>query len=322
MATWAQWRVHADSGEVRKVTWVCGSERVLVEEVVDHVRATLACSDLDRACYDAGSTPDKEIWASINQYSLEPGAKRLTVVRDAEKIKRWQPMIEWLQESRLTPNSYLLLVSNDTELPYVKKDGKTDGLQPFAEAIKARGHLVRCATPSEEALVGWVQRRVACSEDTAKYLLERSAGELGLVQSVGQKLALFPGEPSREIIDVLCVERPAEDFTEAIISGRKPKALSALEGLSERDYSKVIGLLDSRLDLLSKLHLALRRRMSMREIVSMKGVHVFIARPLIPYSKNYDPIRVRRCRQLLAVIDDALRSGARDGCMEALVSLW
>lgn len=110
MATFTQWARQA--AEVKRVTWVCGSERILVEEVVDSVRANLHASDMDYVSLVAGSSPDREIWAALNQYPFDPKANRLVLVRDVERVKRWAPFLDWMANSRLLPTNYALFVSS------------------------------------------------------------------------------------------------------------------------------------------------------------------------------------------------------------------
>lgn len=86
MGTYRQWRVHADRGEVKRVTWVCGPERLLVEEVVDTTRRQIAASDMDYvtiSCVPSAENkePVKDMWDAASQYPLVPGANRLILCR-------------------------------------------------------------------------------------------------------------------------------------------------------------------------------------------------------------------------------------------------
>lgn len=325
MATYRQWRDHADKGDVKRVTWVCGEERTLVEEVVDTTRQLLSVSEMDYVALVAGLAPDKEVWAAMNQYPMEPTANRLVLVRDAEKLKRWRPFEDWMSNSRQMPTVYLLFVSGQHEFPYIVKDGKSTGeFPPHIDVIKNRGRLVRCSTPNEDDLLAWVQRQAPMDGAVAQHLLERAAGNLGIVSNVCRKAALFPGRPSTTVIDVLCAEAPSDDFVDSLLTLNKQRAIRSLEAVPTSDYGKVIGRLDSRLELLAKLHSAVRQRKTLKDIaVSGKSdVPVFLARTLYPVAKHYDPIRRRSCRTVLTATDAAVRSGSTRGVMESLVALW
>src|SRR5207247_5800197 len=111
MANFAIWRAGADKGDLRKVTWVCGDQQVLVDEVVDTIRARLRVSELDYASFTGGVDLDRDIWAAANQYPLNPTANRLVLVRRAEKVRNWQPLEGWLAASRQLPGNHLLYVA-------------------------------------------------------------------------------------------------------------------------------------------------------------------------------------------------------------------
>lgn len=319
MANWRQWRVHADAGTVARVTWVCGAEKVLVEEVVDFIRTTLAPEDIDYASFLAtGTARDREMWASCNQYPLQERAARLVLVRDAEKIKKWEPLFSWLDNRRLLPTVHLLFISNEEDL-------NTE--LSHQAAFRDKGHIIRCSTPKPEDLIAWVQRRAECGPAVADYLLKRVGGDLGRAANVLWKASIFDGELTTELVDILSSEAPADDFVMALCDVKRARAFTAIEGLSLNDYGKVIGNLDQRLDLLTKLNAAVRKNLGLREIVQMKGVPLFLARQLIHSAKTYDAARVAHCRRLLAIVDDSMRGGGdyanpQPGQLEALVALW
>lgn len=290
---------------------------------MDHYRDTLKVDDIGYVSLTAGVVPDRDIWAAANQYPLDPHANRLVLVRDAERVKRWKPLEDWLASSRLMPTVHLLFVSSDHEFPYVVKDGKSTGeLKPHADLIKTRGRVIRCSTPAEEDQIAWLRRYSPMPDTVARYLLTRVAGDLGRARSVCLKARLFSGEPSEEVISVLCSESPGDNFVEELLAQRKPRALLALEGLPERDYSKTIGFLDSRLEVMGKLNDALRQRKTLKDVVVAGTVPQFLARALMPYAKYYDRDKRSHCRRVLAAADEGLRAGARVGVMESIVSLW
>lgn len=313
MATHAQWRRSADKGEVRKTTWVCGDQRVLVEEVVDFIRRQLGVSDMDYVCLTAGTVADRDIWAAAGQYPMDPTANRLILIRDAEKIRNWEPLTEWLAGARRLPTVHLLFVSN---LPDFGADKK---MPSHVEAIKARGHIVRCAMPNETDALAWVKRRANLDDETARHLLTRTGGNLALAGAVCAKLSLFDGQAGPRTINQLCAEVPADSFVESLLLLNKRAALHAAESLRPNDFGKIIGLLDSRLDLLAVLHRAVRAGYSTREV---QGFPLFLVKQFMSVAKHYDPKRCLYSRRVLAVIDDVHRSGARDGLMTALTALW
>lgn len=309
-----------DGGEVRRVTWVCGDQRVLVEEVVDTIRRLLAPSALDYIPLYASESAEGHIWAEANQYPLNPGSNRLVLVRQAEKLTRWDRLQSWMTRTRQLPGVYLLLVSNETDLPYATAGGKRAGLKPHIAAIKApRGSLVKCSMPNEADALAWVQRRSQLDDAAARHLLTRCGGDLATAAAVCAKLAVFGGRASTATIDAMCTERPAASFVDSLLALNKKQALLAVPDLAEREAAMLIGLLDSRLDLLQALHRIHNSGQSLRDL---NGINPFLARQYLPIARHYEPSRCVYRRRVLAVIDDALRSGARDAVWEALVALW
>lgn len=317
MGSFAQF---AAAGEVRRVTWVCGDQRVLVEETVDTIRTQLAPADIDYVTLSHQPAFDRQVWSAANQYPLNPGANRLVLVRDAEKLTRWEQLELWMGRTRQLPGVYLVFVSNETDLPYVMTGGKKDGLKPHVAAIKApRGHVVRCTMPNEVDAVAWVRRRARLDDETARHLLTRSGGNLAAVSAVCAKLALFDGNAGRSTIDALCQERPVESFVDCLLAVDKKAALRCIADLLEADYAKTISLLDSRLDMLQVLNKVQAAGQGFRDVPS---INPYLVRQYMPIAKHYDGRRCVYRRRVLAVIDDALRSGAREGVWEALVALW
>lgn len=318
-----QWRAAADRGEIRRVTWVCGGERVLVEEIVDTIRTTLKPEDMDYLSFYAGETPDKEIWAAANQYPFTNGTNYLVLVRGADRIQDWKPLEGWLENTRYLRFNHLLFVSNESDFPYELVDGKKAGFKPHIEALAAKrtrlAHLVRCGMPNEKDAVAWVRSRAPLDEEMAQYLLTRVGGNLGVAANVCSKLAMFTARIGPGAINALCAEAPSDDFVDSLLASKKRQALLAAKAASVSDYRRIIGLLDSRLDLLTQLNKALRANLKAREI---QGISPFLVRQYLSIAKDYNVKRSAQLRRVLAVIDDAVTSGARDGVLEALVALW
>lgn len=323
MGSYAQWRVAADRGEVRRVTWLCGDQRVLIEEVVTTIRGLLQVNDLDHVTITASPASVQQIWAAANQYPLTPGANRLIVIRDADTITSWTPLYRWMAATRTLPGVYLLLVSNATDLPHTPAEGRRRGtLAPHVEQIQTKrrlGQTIRCTQPSETDAIAWVRRRCQLDTEIAAYLLGRCRGELSTAAAVCAQLALFDTATlGRATIDQLCPLAPPDSFSDALIAGDKPQALAALAALAEQERGACLALLASRLDLLAALWKATRAGQGAHEIT---GLPAYLVRQYLPHAKRFDPQRCAYIRQVLAVVDDAHRSGARVGVLEMLVAL-
>lgn len=320
---YTQWRTHADRGQYKRVTWVCGEQRALVADVVATIRAALQPSDLDTVTCHAGQTPDADIWAAAHQYPFDPDAHRLVLVRDAEKISYWEPLPGWLAATRQLPGVYLLFVSGLPDFPHAP-GSRTQLAAHLAHMRAPRGHLVRCATPNGRDALAWARRRApALDEDTAKHLLTRTGGNLTTAAAVLDKIALFGGTVSHAVVDALVDQAPADNLADALVLGDRRAALVAAARTSPADVGAILGLLDSRLDLVAALWHDLRTGELRRErAAGDREQPAFLVAQFAPAAKFYDPGRVAQCRRLLAVLDDAHRTGARTGLLEALIALW
>ncbi len=313
MATYPQWRTAADRGEVRRITYVYGDQRVLAAEVIDTVRTLVNPGELDLVTIEAkaGGTA---IWDAAHQYPLTADAPRLILVRDAHNLptSAWGGLTSWLETTRRLPGVHLLFDHREAE---VKKAA-------HIETLKAKPRLVQfvqCRALNSDDAIAWVRRRARLDATTAWHLLERLGGDLAAAQAVCAKLALFDKAPHTGVIDALCDEVPGRSFVDELVAGNKTRALHSLTGMSTGDRIGAIGALSRELEQLALLRKALMVEERPRAV---PGVHPFAIARLRPYAKHYDPKRVAYLHKLLAVVDDAHRCGARDGVVEALVCLW
>jgi DNA polymerase III delta subunit len=315
VGSFGQWRAAVDAGDLRRVTWVAGDQAVLIEEVVSTTKKMLNPSDLDYISLSYGPGFEQAVWSEANQFPLTPGANRLIVIRDANKLTRWNQLAAWMTRTRSLPGVYLVFVSDKPEQLAGKK-----GVPAHLSCIRApRGFIVRaCGLPEDDA-VAWVCRRGNLDPSLAKYLLTRTGGNLAAAAAVCTKLSLFAQGAGSATIDALVAESPCDDFTEDLIAGRKRHALLSLPDLNHTDRIRAIALLDSRLDLLATLHRMQAAGQGWRDA---GPISPFLLRQYLPHARNYDTDACTHRRQVLAVLDDVLRRGADDGVMHALVALW
>jgi hypothetical protein len=287
-----------------------------VDEVVTATAAAVDPDDLVRLSV-AVPADERRAWDQALQCPLQ--GTRLVVIRDAGKMRHWGALVQWIAARELG-SVWLLLVAAEDDFPR-DDDGK---LAVPATLVRdsALGRLVHCSMPNEEDLTAWAVRQLppGAGKLIARYLLTRAGGDLGLVKAAAAKAHLFSGVLTESAVDVLCAERPGEEFAVELLAGRKREAMLSAAELSEGELLRSVGLLASRLDTLSVLHAA--GSMERREMASKLGIKPFLIALLAPLAPDYGPERVRRCREALVVADDASRSGARDGVAEALTALW
>jgi hypothetical protein len=313
--------VSADKGQVAKVTWLCGDQRVLAEEVVEETKRILNASEFDYLPLSAESDPELAVWDSVYQYSLDPEGNRLTLVRQADFIKDWSPLAKWLQDAKFMSSNYLLLVSDHADYP-TTDDLKNPEILPHIELIRKRGKTVRCSMPSQAEVIAWIKRNSTFTDYSANFLYERCGSDLSAVANVCKKSKLFRADPGSQVISQLSDEYASQSFADSLIYQNKKQALLELPNIPITDYSRVVGQLYSRLDTLYALHKAAPNFNTTRELSEATGIKMFLVTKYLQAAKTYDMTKVTNCRNILTVADDALQRNATDGVMELLVSLW
>lgn len=310
----ASYRQFMASGKLKRMSWVCGVERILVEEVVQTIKDWIAPKDLDYVTMIGGLDKEKDVWGQLNQYPSEPGANRLLVVRDAERLKQWQRFDAWVSDMRLMPTNFVLFVSNETDFNTERSAHRT--------IVDKSGTMVRCNTPDEQVAVEWIQSQTPMHSDVARRILERCGGDLAKSKSAAAMCRLFPFEPTYQVVDAIVEPEIGALYVDSLVACNRREAASTAYAVPESDIGRTIGLLDSRLDVLEKLHRAARKGLTAREIATSRSVNPFLIHLLMPFAKLYDRESVQRRRQLLVVVDSKVRDGARVGVLESLAALW
>lgn len=331
MATFSQWQqALGRHPNPRRVTWLCGDERVLVEEVLTYIKKQLEPAVWNYVPLVAGEDSERRIWTEADQHPLGPG-NRLVVIRNAEQLQHWERLEEWLQYRHLNPQTFLVFVSNEARLPRTeptpeqRRKGQKPEMAQHLTSIGTKGHLIECrpyTTATAKHSVKWVQSKVSMREGVAKHLLERSNFNLRLVRDICTKLAVFPGEITLTVINEMLDEQPRDDFPDALLALDKKTALLALNQTSTTDYGRILGLLDARLELAGLVHDLMVERKPQHEIAKAAGAQGFLVKDIIPVAKHYDAKRRLAIRKVLAVADEFYSSGETDGIMEMLVAQW
>lgn len=323
MAGFTQWRAWASKGDLRKVTYVCGDEPFLVERVVEDIRSIVNPPTTDYVVYDAGSTVDSAIWVEALHAPLDPQANRLVVVRSAERFQDWAFLSQWFIITKNSSSIYLVFVSNEPDVPTtLAADGKSYKTTDYIELIQSKGRVVKCSLPAEEDLANWLVDDYGLSYESADFLVKHASGNLHSMINVCRKAKVFNASPRPAILAQLCAEESHDTFVDSLIVGDKKSAMRAIRDLDESAYSRQIGMLDSRLELIQDLASLEAKRLSLREMCAEPGMKPFLVRKFLPCAKKYSEAKVAYCRQLLVIADHAIQSGARKGVLETLVAMW
>jgi DNA polymerase III delta subunit len=287
----------------KKITWICGSEKVLVEDLVDRIRKAVG-GIVSR--HQAGEDPS-EIWDDLNQHPMSEQENKLIIVREAQKIQDWQPFLDWAAELRSIPRNYGLFVSDDHDL---------DTSQPHQAIARDRGSIVRCGAMQHKALTNWLQQTKPMSDDVAGFVIDRTGGSPLLIRDFLAKVSLFTGALSKDVADVLIPASPASEFVNHLVANQKLHALRSLESMGPEHCRAVHSQLDQKLDLLEQLHYQIRQGRTGRDLAIHFGTRAFLIPSLMPHVAQYSPDRTAARRLVLASVNQD-----RDS-MVALVSLW
>lgn len=314
---------------VKRFTWVCGPERVLVEEVVDAIRAHVDPDPMDYVSLTAGEVKDRDVWTQLNQYPIlgekvidtkVVPVRRLVVVRDAERIKNWEPFHEWFAATDMGLASRAavcaVFVSNMEDWP-------ATWLPDVREKVVKQARLIDCRLNDAEALK-YLGSKGNIDAKNAAYLLQRVGGDITKARDCLQKMRFFKKAIGPSLIDALTTYSPSTTFVDDLLSMKKPSALSAIEQIPLEEYGQVIGLLEWNLAALTKLARLVRtvERGNRRELEAKAKLKRPTLDRLLPLVHMYDRKKVVDRLHVLAFIDDWYQQGAREGLLEVAVARW
>ena len=315
----SQWRNYAAKNDVSKITYCCGDQYVLVDLVAQDIKNILQVPATDYVVVDASQSVD--FWELASQYPLNPESNRLIVVKNADKVDSWDNLSDWLANSRSNPKNFLLFLANQSDAPAIFAKGKKISYAEHIELIRTKGKLIKCSMPNDDDLTKWAQS-YGLTQASAEFLIERTSGDTALMLDVLKKVDVWDGSPSPKALALLCDEQALDSFADYLVLKNKQAAFLALQTMSDEDKAKIISRLDYRLDMLMDLGRCLRRRMYDADIVSNTGIKIYLVKRFKPVAKEYDNAKIKYCRQLLAMIDGAIRDGAKVGTWETLITLW
>lgn len=311
MATFATW---TGKRPVRRVTWVCGDQPALVREVTDAHCA--GAPDGQLVTLFAGDGTERDIWNLL--LSVPPSGGRRAVVYGAERLQAVQHVAALAAAPELAA-AYAVFV--DSREDFAQEDGKP---APHLAALQAsrNGQLIRCCAPGRletqiELVASWWP---GASLMFASTLLKR-AGSLDEAWHACRTARLADLKPEPAMAAAVCPRSPAGDLADKLFAGDRRGAMEAAQALPPGETAALVGLLASRLTAAESVAEGLRDGLSRSDAVSRVRER-YAATRVASHAAGYQPDRVRRCRELLARIDAAFRTGAPAGLAEVLVACW
>jgi hypothetical protein len=313
MATFMKFLELFNGGEAKRAYYIYGPERVLAEECVDLIRARTNPHDMDYVSLSARHNKDAEIFGHINQYAANDAGKRLVLVREAERIKRWDLCTDWIT-SRTIPSTTAIFVDSRDDV-----DTKPEHLQ----RITKTGRAVQCKIKQEEK-GAYISQRFGTPLDIANLITYRTGSLREARDAAGKARALAAAglAMTPALAEALTELPPAQNFVAQLTKLNKAAALEAAAQVPPEDIGRAIGELDYRLDTLLRMAQALRRNRTARDMIANIGIPPFLVGELMQSAKHYDHAATTQRAQALATIDAHYQTGARTGLLETLVAAW
>jgi DNA polymerase III delta subunit len=306
--------------------YVCGEERILVDEVVSLITKAYPVQDWNLSKYSVGLHTDAEIWDGLFSASID-GNEALTVVTGADKLTNMHLLPELIRVK--SPKHVVIFVSNEHKIertPVRQDDGSNKFMLPeHFENFEKKGKIIECipfTQATAKTAVAWVESKMEAKEGALVQLLNDSNGDLRLVRDVLVKLQWI-GEPANiRNVKVLLLGEPSDTLSDALLGLDKSTAMQALAKLPPSDYLQLVGHLDAQMDLAGRVHDMLARRKTVAEIMREVGSQAFLVPAISKVARHYSKDRRLAVRKLLAETDRRLRRGQTEGVMESLVALW
>lgn len=325
MTTFGSWFLRYRNEDPKQFTFLCGSEPVLVDYVLDSVKHRLHLAENNLLEFRAGEGNELITWHAMSQHPMDSRSHKLVVVRDAELLTDWSQLDDLLKWRRMMPDNHVVFVSNEDKLPTIETDdGKVKA--PHVAALSRAGQrIVECSPFTERTVplaLQWVQTMCPMKQNVAGRLLNRCNGDLRLARDACLKLRALGKEPTIAAVNAIVQEQPREAFVEALVKMDKKTALESLRRAHRAEYGRMVAQLDSQLKLVSELYHLQSKQASYADMVRALRNRGFLVREFLPSARYYDDKKVEKRRNTLALADSALKQGAATGVLEAVVLNW
>lgn len=331
MSTFSQWYTKFQKEPFAKqVTWICGDQAILMEEILDSLRTYLGSHEWETTTYFAGVDPERTVWNDIFQRSLGD-SKRLIIVRNASNLSRLDKIKDFYETRAKVKDVYVVFLDYGKDVPRRKateeevRQHKRPPYEEYIGLIASRGTLVECKQFTQATVstaVAWVLNKVHLREGVARHLLQCANGDLKKVRDACFLLQNLPGEVTVRTVSALFEGTPQDDFVSALMLRDKATALAALKRLDVTEYPGMISALDSHLEIAERIYELLVSHHSPAEIQAQLRAKRDLVPELLPVAKHYSPKKVLAIRNALAEVDRVQQARYYEGTMEALVTMW
>lgn len=310
-----------EGARVRRLYWVYGEEPVFKELVLARIRELSGVSQFNVTRLSADSTSESEIWAALNQHPLDSDQTRLLVIREAQRLKHVDRLEAWLKDNQTirgrNATAVFLSESSDWEDAVREVVSKSSSAQ-----------VVKCSLPKNEADRTKRAKEIICAWGnidpvTAGVLAERVNYSMSDAYGVMWKASVFPqAHLSAAAVEKLAPRRVDEEFVWNLLALKKRLAAEAIAESQASDVGQILSALSTHLAALVALNPIVATTRSVKDAAFRVGEREQYVRLLMPLARLYPPPEANRRMALLARMDHAHLSGAREGVLEALTALW
>ena len=332
MTLFHRWRLNLEKNPAPKqITWVCGDEPILIEEVVSHITSYLDPMPWNVSRVDASELTVRKIKAELYQHPMGAGS-RLVLIRHAELIEDWSFLVEWIPKRSQNPKTYVVLTSSESGIPKIEPtpEQRRAGIKAkppeHLDLIGKRGGIVECrpfTNATAKYSPAWVQSMMPMREPVARHLMERANFQVRLARDTCMKLKMAGvNEVTITHVNQLLEEQPRDTFVDALLARDHKTASIAARTIPESEYGKIIGQLDSRLDLTGLVHDMMVEHSKPGDIARAAGKQAWLVPEILKVAKHYNSKRRLELRKVLALVDNAYRAGHPHGLLDVIVAFW
>jgi DNA polymerase-3 subunit delta len=246
---------------------------------------------------------------------INPPGFTLKNFENAAVLKTWTSLIESMPKEVIL----LLLFENDkinktAEItkPLIKTKGKNT---VWIEVEKIKKYEFEALIKRECAL-----RQINLDQEKMNHLINRLPRQVETCMRELDKLAMFPDKIDNRVLDVL-ISRPLEDnvfdLSAAVVSKDLGTALRIYKDLQVLKYDPValVPSIAWQLRVMFQILVFKRERISDFEIQEKLGVHDFVFSKALSYARLTNLDRVCELLEMLAQLDQKIKSGLINGPM-------
>lgn len=329
MSTYMQFlRSWEKNPKMKNVNWIGGTESILTEDIIWRMKNHLDLRDWSTHTYILGEVKEEEAIDALFQKPFE-AEDRLIVIRNSEKISKYDFLDKFIASRKKNPNTFVVLVSNEERAEKTKltdeqrSDGEKPEYVPHIRKIVKHGRMIECRPFSEgRYAVTWLQSRTDINDALARHIVARANGQTRLIRDASVKLGAIPEYRNAQVVNELLAEQPSDGLDDALMALDKRSALQSLESLSEDQVGKVLYRLSRALDRAGWVHDLQAQRKTPAQIALALGERSYMLKSVMEVSKYYTPKRRIATRMILDKAISAYEDGSREGVLESVIAVW